>query len=119
LNPLSIPDIKLTIPVAAELRSYQQQGLNWLSFLNRYQLHGVLCDDMGLGKTLQTLCILALDHHHNIQSPSSLVVCPPTLTGHWVYEAEKFFQAKDLSVIQYAGNPVERERLRSRVMQYR
>ncbi|XP_011495991.1 PREDICTED: TATA-binding protein-associated factor 172 [Ceratosolen solmsi marchali] len=119
LNPRSIPDTELTIPVAAELRSYQQQGLNWLSFLNRYQLHGVLCDDMGLGKTLQTLCILALDHHRNKQLPSSLVVCPPTLTGHWVYEAEKFFETKVLSVIQYTGNPVERERLRSRVLQYR
>lgn len=40
-----------------------QDGLNWLSFLNRYNLHGILCDDMGLGKTLQTICILASDHH--------------------------------------------------------
>ncbi|XP_015108385.1 TATA-binding protein-associated factor 172 [Diachasma alloeum] len=119
LNPRSIPDTQLTIPVAAELRSYQQQGLNWLDFLNRYRLHGVLCDDMGLGKTLQTLCILALDHHRNTQAPPSLVVCPPTLTGHWVYEAEKFFQAEDLSVIQYGGSPPEREKLRPRVSHYR
>ncbi|KAJ8683684.1 hypothetical protein QAD02_019476 [Eretmocerus hayati] len=115
LNPRSIPDTELTVPVAAELRTYQQQGLNWLNFLNRYQLHGVLCDDMGLGKTLQTLCIIALDHNRNKQAPSSLVVCPPTLTGHWVYEAKKFFQTKDLSVVQYAGNPTERERLHHRV----
>ncbi|OXU18742.1 hypothetical protein TSAR_003060 [Trichomalopsis sarcophagae] len=119
LNPRNIPDTELTIPVEAELRSYQQQGLNWLNFLNRYQLHGVLCDDMGLGKTLQTLCILALDHHRNKQAPSSLVICPPTLTGHWVYEADKFFQTKVLSVIQYAGNPLERERLRCRVAGYK
>ena len=40
------------IPVAikATLRSYQQEGVNWLAFLNRYHLHGILCDDMGLGK---------------------------------------------------------------------
>ncbi|XP_033211353.1 TATA-binding protein-associated factor 172 isoform X2 [Belonocnema kinseyi] len=119
LNPHNIPDTKLTVPVAAELRSYQQQGLNWLDFLNRYRLHGVLCDDMGLGKTLQTLCILALDHHRNRQAPPSLVVCPPTLTGHWVYEAEKFFKVRDLSVIQYAGTPPEREKLRPRVAQYK
>ncbi|XP_071571835.1 TATA-binding protein-associated factor 172 [Temnothorax nylanderi] len=115
LNPRNIPDTELPIPVAAELRSYQQQGLNWLNFLNRYHLHGVLCDDMGLGKTLQTLCILALDHHRNPQASTSLVVCPPTLTGHWLYEAEKFFKAKDLSVIQYAGTPQDREKLRPRV----
>ncbi|KAM0731918.1 TATA-binding protein-associated factor 172 [Formica fusca] len=119
LNPRNIPNTELPIPVAAELRSYQHQGLNWLNFLNRYHLHGVLCDDMGLGKTLQTLCILALHHHRNPQAPSSLVVCPPTLTGHWVYEAEKFFKARDLSVIQYAGTPQEREKLRPRVSHHR
>ncbi|XP_015182323.1 PREDICTED: TATA-binding protein-associated factor 172 isoform X1 [Polistes dominula] len=119
LNPRSIPDTELPIHVEAELRSYQRQGLNWLNFLNRYHLHGVLCDDMGLGKTLQTLCILALDHHRNTQAPPSLVVCPPTLTGHWVYEAEKFFQTEDLSVIQYAGTPPEREKLRPRLLQHK
>ncbi|XP_008559324.1 TATA-binding protein-associated factor 172 [Microplitis demolitor] len=119
LNPRSIPETKLTVKVAAELRSYQQQGLNWLDFLNRYRLHGVLCDDMGLGKTLQTLCILAIDHQRNKDSPPSLVICPPTLTGHWVYEAEKFLQLKDLPVLQYAGSPPEREKLRPRVHQYR
>ncbi|KAH0951944.1 hypothetical protein HN011_003883 [Eciton burchellii] len=119
LNTESIPDTELPILVAAELRSYQRQGLNWLNFLNRYHLHGVLCDDMGLGKTLQTLCILALDHHRNSEAPASLVVCPPTLTGHWVYEAEKFFKAHDLSVIQYAGTPQEREKLRPRIPHYR
>ncbi|XP_012284327.1 TATA-binding protein-associated factor 172 isoform X2 [Orussus abietinus] len=119
LNPRSIPDTQLPIHVAAELRAYQQQGLNWLNFLNRYRLHGVLCDDMGLGKTLQTLCILALDHHRNQNAPPSLVVCPPTLTGHWVYEAEKFLRNDDLSVLQYAGTPPERERLRPRVPRYR
>jgi len=41
-----------------------QDGVNWLAFLARYQLHGILCDDMGLGKTLQTLCILASDHYN-------------------------------------------------------
>jgi TATA-binding protein-associated factor len=37
---------KFTIPVSinAELRKYQQDGVNWLAFLNRYQLHGILCD---------------------------------------------------------------------------
>ena len=52
----------LAVPVRATLRSYQQAGLNWLAFLNRYRLHGILCDEMGLGKTLQTICMLASDH---------------------------------------------------------
>ena len=40
-----------------------QDGVNWLAFLNKYNLHGILCDDMGLGKTLQSICILASDHY--------------------------------------------------------
>ncbi|XP_074093959.1 histone acetyltransferase 1 [Cotesia typhae] len=119
LNPRTIPETKLTVKVSAELRSYQQQGLNWLDFLNRYRLHGVLCDDMGLGKTLQTLCILALDHDRNKDAPPSLVICPTTLTGHWVWEAEKFLQTKDLPVLQYSGTPPDREKLRPHVHQYR
>ena len=42
--------------------------MNWLAFLARYQLHGILCDDMGLGKTLQALCILASDNYQRTQT---------------------------------------------------
>ena len=42
------------IPVAinANLRKYQQDGVNWLAFLNKYQLHGVLCDGMLINDVL-------------------------------------------------------------------
>ena len=59
MNIKNIEDYPLDIPVNAELRSYQKEGINWLAFLSRYGLHGILCDDMGLGKTLQSICILA------------------------------------------------------------
>jgi SNF2 family DNA or RNA helicase len=36
---------------------YQQHGYNWLVFLRRFGLNGILADDMGLGKTLQALII--------------------------------------------------------------
>jgi TATA-binding protein-associated factor len=26
------------------LRAYQQDGVNWLAFLHKYNLHGILCD---------------------------------------------------------------------------
>jgi TATA-binding protein-associated factor len=44
------------IPVAidATLRSYQKEGVDWLAFLNRFGLHGILCDDMGLGMLILT-----------------------------------------------------------------
>jgi len=59
MNIKNIEEYPLDIPVNAELRSYQKEGINWMAFLNRYGLHGILCDDMGLGKTLQSICILA------------------------------------------------------------
>ncbi|XP_067006130.2 TATA-binding protein-associated factor 172 [Anabrus simplex] len=125
-NPKSIEDYKVPVPIQAELRSYQQAGVNWLAFLNKYKLHGILCDDMGLGKTLQSICILAGDHYYKSQqykktkSPDcsplpSIVICPPTLTGHWVYEVHKFLPKEYLNPLQYVGPPAERERLRSKV----
>jgi len=63
LDGSKLDNYELPIPVNAELRKYQQEGVNWLAFLAKYKLHGILCDDMGLGKTLQTLCIIASDHY--------------------------------------------------------
>lgn len=117
--PKTIPDFKIPVPINAELRSYQQAGVNWLWFLNRYNLHGILCDDMGLGKTLQTICILAGDHHkrisENLTPLPSIVICPPTLTGHWVYEVAKFLPSGFLRPLHYVGIPIGREKLRSKV----
>ncbi|KAF7266582.1 hypothetical protein GWI33_020089 [Rhynchophorus ferrugineus] len=129
LSPSSIPDYIVPVPIGAELRSYQQAGVNWLAFLNKYKLHGILCDDMGLGKTLQSICILSGDHYYREQKYKecksadsvplpSLVVCPPTLIGHWVYEVEKFVNHKYLKPLQYSGSPVEREKLRKKFRKY-
>ncbi|PGH30169.1 TATA-binding protein-associated factor [[Emmonsia] crescens] len=116
IEPFEIP-----VAIKAELRSYQQEGVNWLAFLNRYHLHGILCDDMGLGKTLQTLCIVASDHHMRAeefartgapeaQRLPSLIICPPTLSGHWQQEIKQY--APFLSCLAYVGPPAERARLR-------
>jgi len=42
------------------LRPYQREGIQWMDWLGRHQLHGLLADDMGLGKTLQTIATLRL-----------------------------------------------------------
>ncbi|XP_022171117.1 TATA-binding protein-associated factor 172 [Myzus persicae] len=122
-NPNQISDFKVPIMINAKLRSYQQTGVNWLAFLNKYKLHGILCDDMGLGKTIQSLCILASDHynknekHKETGGPDSvllpsIVVCPPTLIGHWTHEVQKFIPKNILRPLQYSGLPVERQKLR-------
>jgi TATA-binding protein-associated factor len=82
---------------------------------------------MGLGKTLQSICILASKHFERTEkrgeAPSpdnvhlpSLIVCPPTLTGHWYYEIQKY--AGNLRPVMYTGNSRERSRLVSKLHNY-
>ena len=119
IEPFEVP-----VAIKAELRSYQQEGVNWLAFLNRYHLHGILCDDMGLGKTLQTLCIVASDHHIRAQEFEktqnaevrrlpTLIVCPPTLSGHWQQEIQTY--APFLTSLAYVGPSSDRVKLRNQV----
>jgi len=111
----SLEEFPLPVTIKTELRGYQQDGVKWLAFLNRYKLHGILCDDMGLGKTLQTICIVASDHFHKSKKDElvSLVICPPTLTGHWVDETKRF--CDHLDPLHYTGVPVERTKLQNQV----
>ncbi|MBR9830125.1 MAG: DEAD/DEAH box helicase [Oceanospirillales bacterium] len=74
----------------AQLRSYQQQGLEWLHFLHRYGFGGILADDMGLGKTLQTLALIqSLKEQGQLTQPA-MVLAPTSLMGNWLREARQF-----------------------------
>lgn len=86
----------------AELRPYQQFGLNWLCFLHQYRFNGILADDMGLGKTLQTLSyLLKLKETQQLKHPALLVV-PTSLIGNWKSEAQRF--APDLNLLTLHGS---------------
>ncbi|KAJ4374581.1 TATA-binding protein-associated factor mot1 [Didymella sp. IMI 355093] len=124
LDAKKVEPFEIPVGIKATLRSYQQDGVNWLAFLNRYNLHGILCDDMGLGKTLQTLCMVASDHHlradefaksgdPNFRRLPSLIVCPPTLSGHWQQEIRQY--APFLSCVAYVGAPPIRGQYRSQL----
>lgn len=81
----------------AELRHYQQRGLDWLAFMSGIGLGAVLADDMGLGKTLQLLALLA---HERSETPT-LLVCPMSVVGNWQREAARF--VPDLRVHVHHG----------------
>ncbi|WVZ02261.1 hypothetical protein V8G54_023067 [Vigna mungo] len=118
LDNSHIEDYKLCTELKVTLRRYQQEGINWLAFLKRFKLHGILCDDMGLGKTLQASAIVASDiaeHRSTIGNEdllASLIICPSTLVGHWAFEIEKYIDVSVISSLQYVGSAQERILLR-------
>ncbi|WP_423064306.1 SNF2-related protein [Candidiatus Paracoxiella cheracis] len=75
---------------SAELRPYQQQGVNWLQFLREYTLNGILADDMGLGKTLQTLGHIVIEKQKKRLTHPCLIIAPTSVVSNWKSEAERF-----------------------------
>nr|WP_201978108.1 DEAD/DEAH box helicase [Hymenobacter rubidus] len=98
----------VTVPAGLRttLRPYQQQGLNWLNFLDEFGFGGCLADDMGLGKTVQVLAFL-LHQQEAGHRPASLVVVPTSLVFNWQAEAAKFAPTLRVYVLHGAGRRQE------------
>ncbi len=90
---------KTPVGFKGKLRTYQKEGLTWLTFLKEFESGGVLADDMGLGKTIQMLAFL-LSRKKESKLPS-LVIAPKSLIFNWLDEAKKF--APTLKVVRYVG----------------
>ena len=76
------------------LRPYQQEGLEWLVWLDQNGLQGILADDMGLGKTVQVLAFLsqiALDR-------PVLIILPTSLIFNWKNEFQTFLPEVDVYI---------------------
>ncbi len=82
------------------LRPYQQRGFAWSAYLCRWGLGACLADDMGLGKTIQTLALLAYLREQGEQRPV-LLLCPMSLIGNWLREAQRF--TPTLAVLSHHG----------------
>jgi superfamily II DNA or RNA helicase len=107
----------VTLPanLKAKLRSYQEEGFQWMFHLYENGFGGCLADDMGLGKTLQALSLLLklkrrkqtikasnlsennrqlnLFGHGKPEEkiqPASLIVLPTSLVHNWDNEIRKF-----------------------------
>lgn len=103
-NLNGIPKVRQPRNLKGKLRSYQKEGLGWLSFIEDVGINGCLADDMGLGKTVQVLSmILRKKNALKKGSPSkpSLVIMPKSLLGNWTRESHKF--TPNLKVAEYAG----------------
>lgn len=92
-----IPHSPPSASFKANLRPYQQQGVDWINFLSMLGFNGILADDMGLGKTVQVLAFLSLLS----RAKPTLIVMPTSLIFNWKNEIGKFLP--DRKVLVYHG----------------
>jgi ATP-dependent DNA helicase len=93
------------------MRTYQLEGLDWLTSLYENGLNGILADEMGLGKTIQTISFLAFLRERGVNGPF-LIAAPLSTTSNWVAEFKKW--TPKIPVVLYHGSKPEREEIRRR-----
>jgi non-specific serine/threonine protein kinase len=87
-EPSKLEPASLVPSFKANLRTYQEQGYQWLHHMAALGFGACLADDMGLGKTVQMIAFLEyvrVNHGGRV-----LLVLPASLIGNWQKEIEKF-----------------------------
>ncbi|MDY7109560.1 MAG: DEAD/DEAH box helicase [Planctomycetota bacterium] len=75
-----------------KLRPYQEVGLSWLAFLDRFGLGACLADDMGLGKTIQLIALLQAERERGdgARLGPTLLIVPTSVIANWQRELARF-----------------------------
>lgn len=100
--------------LTSNLRPYQELGVQWLWFLYRQQLSGLLCDEMGLGKTHQAMALLAAiwnlyhSEEKHVFSCHFLVVCPTSVIHHWEEKLRQFLPGLKVFIFYGTQRSLER-----------
>ncbi|XP_051987148.1 chromodomain-helicase-DNA-binding protein 1-like [Xyrauchen texanus] len=110
-SELSENDLKKWGLGGINLRSYQVDGVRWLTQCMRHQEGCILGDEMGLGKTCQTISLLAYARGCLKINGPFLVLCPLSVLENWTQELERF--CPSLSVICYTGDKERRAELQT------
>lgn len=108
----ALPAVELPPHLKTRLRGYQQEGVNWLRFLDQYQYSGILADEMGLGKTVQALAwLLARKQTRTQPAAPAIVVCPTSLIHNWAREVDRFTPELGCCVMAGANRSQLRDQL--------
>lgn len=97
-----LPPIPTPAGLHAELRPYQQEGFEWLTFMRDQNFGAVLADDMGLGKTVQMISYLLYTYENLKVDEPTLIICPTSVLGNWQKELDRF--APSLKVMSHYGS---------------
>ncbi len=96
-SPETMAAIRDGAGLEAQLRPYQEIGVQWLWTLHSLGLGGCLADDMGLGKTIQVIALLSLLQAQDTASTlperaprTSLLIVPASLVDNWKQELNRF-----------------------------
>ncbi len=107
-DPAQVDAIAQPAELKAQLRPYQQVGVNWLYFMTRLGLGACLADDMGLGKTIQVLALLLHLKREQPGSGPSLLIVPASLLTNWQSEAAKFAPSLRVFTAHSSGGETEK-----------
>jgi len=101
-HPETIETVQSGDDFKANLRIYQERGLNWLHFMKTLGLGACLADDMGLGKTVQVIALL--NYIRSKTQEKALLIVPASLIGNWMSEIAKFAPSLNYYVIHPSEN---------------
>lgn len=107
----TLKDVPRIIPEEAEqpstitrkLKSFQLQGLDWMTKQEKSQWKGgLLGDEMGMGKTIQAVSLIMSDYP---AKDPTLVVVPPVALMQWQNEITEYTDGKLKVLVYHNTNP--------------
>lgn len=112
-----LPAVAVPPTLNAQLRFYQHQGFEWLTFMRKQQFGACLADDMGLGKTIQLITYVLQLFEEQRNANAVLIICPTSVLGNWQREIARF--APMLQVYTHYGSNREKEQFVDTITQER
>jgi len=110
-DPSRLESLAAIPGLLAQLRPYQQTGVQWLRFISQLGLGGCLADDMGLGKTIEVLAMLL---QRKAEWPAGkprnpcLLVAPASLLANWRAEISRFAPSLQTVIVHPSEGATDR-----------